>query len=276
MRLRDPKFILGVLAFSGCVALGAAVALFQPRLEASRERLVEGRGDLVWLGTQHWWVYARVLENGQIRELRSWQLPDVGEVPAPPAWLDIGKGTDASSLNGFSWSRVASDPVGDPRASIPLAEYPYGWPFRSMVVELVETHAQEVSVRIFRGQPISGSAALSDSLPAWFALPSLDGFMDGPADAALTEMSTLPQRQFITCPRVLPGRILVPGYLLNTAVFAAFAFAAWRVLKASAGGARALLSKLVADARARRGECRACGHPLAGIARCPECGATVK
>jgi len=29
-------------------------------------------------------------------------------------------------------------------------------------------------------------------------------------------------------------------------------------------------------ARARRGECRACGHPLAGIACCPECGAVVK
>ena len=29
-------------------------------------------------------------------------------------------------------------------------------------------------------------------------------------------------------------------------------------------------------ARARRGECRACGHPLAGLACCPECGAVVK
>ena len=272
MRLRSPDFILGALAVSGCVALGATMALFQPRLEASREILVDLRGDRVWLGSQHWWVYARVLENGQIRELRSWQSSDVGEVPSPPAWLGIRKSMDASSHANISWSRVASDSVGDPRSLIPLAEYPYGWPFRSMVVELVETHGHEISVQIFRGQPFSVSAPLLEALRAWFALPSLDGFMDGPADAALTALSTLPQRQFITCPRVLPGRILVSGFLLNTTVFAACVFAAWRAFKTAAGGARALLLKLVATARTRRGACRSCGHTLAGLPRCPECG----
>jgi hypothetical protein len=274
MRLRSPDFVYGALEVLGCVALGAAIALFQPRLEASRERLVDFRGDRVWLGTQHWWVYARVLENGQIRELRSWQSSDVREFPSHPAWLDldVGENTDPSLHAGPSWSRVASDSPGDPRCSIPLAEYPYGWPVRSMVVELVETHGQEVSVRIFRGQPFSGSAPLSESLRAWFALPSLDGFMDGSSDTALTELSTLPQRQFITCPRVLPGRILVSGFLLNTAVFAAGAFVAWRVSKTAAGGSRALLLKLVATARRRRGACGSCGHPLAGLSRCPECG----
>jgi hypothetical protein len=278
MRLRSPDVVYGALEALGCVALGAAVALFQPRLEASRERLVDFRGDLVWLGNERWWAYALVLDNGRIRELRSWQFSDVSKAPSPPAWLDlyVGETTDASLHAGASWSRVAFDSPGDSRCSIPLAEYPYGWPMRSMVVELVETHGQEVSVRIFRGQPLSGSAPLSESLRAWFALPSLDGFMDGPADTALTELSTLPQRQLIACPRVLPGRILVSGFLLNTAIFAASACAAWRVSKIAAGGSRALLLKLVATARRRRGACGSCGHPLAGLSRCPECGAAAK
>lgn len=274
MRLRSPDVVYGALEVLGCVALGAAIALFQPRLEASRERLVDFRGDLVWLGSERWWAYALVLENGCIRELRSWQFSDVSKAPSPPAWLDldVGEATAASLHARASWSRVASDSPGDPRCSIPLAEYPYGWPMRSMVVELVETHGQEVSVRIFRGQPISGSAPLSDSLRAWFALPSLDGFMDGSADTALAALSTLPQRQFITLPRVLPGRILVSGLLLNTVVFAACVYAAWRAFKTAVGGSRALLLKLVATARTRRGSCGSCGHPLAGLSRCPECG----
>ena len=33
---------------------------------------------------------------------------------------------------------------------------------------------------------------------------------------------------------------------------------------------------LIERRRVRRGACRACGHPLAGLARCPECGTVVK
>ena len=59
-------------------------------------------------------------------------------------------------------------------------------------------------------------------------------------------------------------RPLWTGALLNSVIYAIALWCVWRAL----GPLRAVPRML----RARRGQCRACGHPLAGLARCPECG----
>ena len=61
--------------------------------------------------------------------------------------------------------------------------------------------------------------------------------------------------------QLFPVRPIWAGFLLNTCFHSGMAFA----LSLGFRRARAVV-------RARRGACRACGHPLAGLARCPECG----
>jgi rubrerythrin len=58
------------------------------------------------------------------------------------------------------------------------------------------------------------------------------------------------------------------GFVINSVFYATVIAAAIVGLRISARETRSLI-------RARRGECRACGHPLAGLPRCPECGAEV-
>jgi hypothetical protein len=66
-------------------------------------------------------------------------------------------------------------------------------------------------------------------------------------------------------PRALyPVKPIWAGLLMNACFYAGLAFAA------SAG-----FRRVRGAVRSRRGECRACGHPLAGLPRCPECGAEV-
>jgi hypothetical protein len=65
--------------------------------------------------------------------------------------------------------------------------------------------------------------------------------------------------------KLYPVKPIWTGLLLNICFYAGLAFAV------SAG-----FRRVRAAARARRGACRACGHPLAGLARCPECGTVVK
>jgi len=64
--------------------------------------------------------------------------------------------------------------------------------------------------------------------------------------------------------KLYPVKPIWSGLVLNICFYAGVAFAV------SAGFRRAR-----AAVRARRGECRSCGHPLAGLPRCPECGAEV-
>lgn len=61
--------------------------------------------------------------------------------------------------------------------------------------------------------------------------------------------------------QVFPVKPIWAGFLLNTCFYSGTAF----VLSLGFRRARAAV-------RARRGQCRACGHPLAGLPSCPECG----
>jgi len=66
--------------------------------------------------------------------------------------------------------------------------------------------------------------------------------------------------------RVIPLRPLPLGFLVNTAVYA---LAGWIVMTVPPTIRRSI--------RRRRGLCPQCGHTLAGVTRCPECGvATVQ
>lgn len=68
-------------------------------------------------------------------------------------------------------------------------------------------------------------------------------------------------------PALSPGGIVWTGFLLDTLLFGALAFAAlWACGRAPLRRTR----------RCRRGRCGECGHALAGAARCAECGAAAE
>ena len=60
---------------------------------------------------------------------------------------------------------------------------------------------------------------------------------------------------------VFPVKPIWAGLILNTCFYSGIA------IVLSSG-----VRRVHAAVRVRRGECRACGHPLAGSLRCPECG----
>ncbi len=61
--------------------------------------------------------------------------------------------------------------------------------------------------------------------------------------------------------RIFPLRASPPGIAANILFFTLVAAALWWLARS-----------IVRAWRARRGRCRACGYPVTGLARCPECG----
>ena len=93
------------------------------------------------------------------------------------------------------------------------------------------------------------------------------------ADSADGVQSLVPTGGF------LPSRLVWRGLVLNSIIHCMFLLGGlwavgWGSKRVRAGLGAAL--RHTAAARARRGACRACGHPLAGLACCPECGAVAK
>lgn len=275
MKLGPQISIRRVATMTACLLAGALSALLQPRIEAFTQPPVSAgrRGELVWMGTEGVAAYAYVDKRGIPRALRSWRDGSVGAEPPESAQFYLSDTAVRPSVASLGWSRIAHDWESDPRALVPLAEYSYGWPLRSMVVELVESHGRQNTVKVFAGEPLPRDASMKTRLRAWLGVPTVEGFMGGSPEAAMSRLSRLPSFAMIECPRVVPGRLVLGAFFANGLLFAALA---WLVATAAYSAARPIwgvVLKYRESLRVRRGECGACGYPLAGRACCPECGA---
>ena len=160
----------------------------------------------------------------------------------------------------------------------------FGWPFVCLVGEDVEVSDGRVSpdqpfppVFVSQGArvhelPTSAGIRLSWLWPPWH---TVIGGEDAPERAF--QMIRLPSGVYQSVPTALylPTRISWVGLIGNAIVHGTILFVIALCVVWIPRGVRAGVRLLVRDtraARARRGECRACGHPLAGLARCPECG----
>jgi hypothetical protein len=142
----------------------------------------------------------------------------------------------------------AAAKTDDPIRPFGLLSRAWGFPFRS-VIERAEL--QRRPLRFVEGG-VDGWYA-----PDWEVL-SYDGVRSGVSDPFKQSDSSV-------------GVAIQPlwtGAVLNAVIYALVLWWMWRALCALCALPRVL--------RVRRGECRACGHPLAGLARCPECGTVVK
>lgn len=146
-----------------------------------------------------------------------------------------------------------------------VVEHFYGWPLTAMAtttVVLRDAAFGNSDLVVVHGAPFerrSGSARLPSELLKWFTLPLVDWSRREGLAAARPG------------PTVFPTRIAGFGFVFNSVIYGSAAALCFVLLR------RALRWSLrnSAAARANRGECRACGHPLAGLPRCPECGAEV-
>ena len=265
---------LTLWGFLGLVSLagGALMALVTARVEAvprdamdfefARKRENVKRSESGWrfsvspdfdMFAKNGWTVVPFLDadGDSIFMVHSWGIPEVApkdaEVP--------------------SWSRVSAPRSEDPRCLVHLAEIVYGWPMKSMVVEVTYPHSS--MPRQARRYTVVG-ATVPPSWPSemtasdWLAFPWFTrGFMSDPRplEEILAASPSFPTRPG----PLFPTRVIPLGFSVNTGFFALLIGSVLLAL----GLAR---SRGVRAARARRGACRTCGHPLAGLARCPECG----
>ncbi len=178
--------------------------------------------------------------DGHVGQSRAWliHLLDTSTLRVtPPRWVDLQGLLDRAAAK-----------TDDPRRPMGLLSRAWGFPFRS-VIERAEL--QRRPLRFVEGG-VDGWYA-----PDWEVL-SYDGVRVGVSDPFKQSDSSV-------------GVAIQPlwtGAVLNSAIYALALWCVWRALGAVLAVPRVL--------RARRGACRACGHPLAGLARCPECGAAVR
>ena len=171
-----------------------------------------------------------------------------------------------------SWSRASKPRSEDPRCLEHLAEIAYGWPMNSMVVEVAYPRSKGSANQTDRYMVVGaavppkrrGDMSLLDWVaPPWFS----SGFM---ADSRPVEEILASSPSFATAPEPLfPTRIIPIGFAVNAGCFA-------MVFGLTLIALRLGVSQVRAAVRVRQGGCRECGHPLEGLARCPECGAVVR
>ena len=191
------------------------------------------------------------------------------------------------------WSGARDDVMIRPGTEGSLVEYyeaGFGWPcvclvsedIRSVRVDDAGSRLLEDSVEVLHGvewQRTQGDFITNWGWASWpwitltssppLAKPiSRTEVVDGVSHSVISSNS-----QF------LPSRIVWSGMFANSSVYGLGLLATYRLVHAGLCGARAGFRYVLrnsSSARARRGSCRACGHPLAGLACCPECGAVVK
>ena len=276
MRAKIPTIVLRLALSALFLAGGAFVTLLNARADAlprpgmgwyydtarSRdlsERRRDGRADATpyEIFSQRGWTVAlyRRESDGETYMVRSWAGTE-----APRAEVVVP-----------SWSRASGPPTSDPRCSIALNELPYGWPMHSMVAEVASGlvkpqpgRGADATIVCGIATPTNRSALVASH---WLAWPWFsDGFM---ADSrSIDDWRSAPTWFGAPPPPIFPTRMIPLGFVINSVFYATVIAAAIVGLRISARETRSLI-------RSRRGECRACGHPLAGLPRCPECGAEV-
>jgi len=258
---------------SACIAAGIVTTVMSARWEAL-DRTLHPDPHLHRL-----WIGGGILHPHEGWQLAVAELKDSGvyRVDSVRVERDSVDPRDARSFAAMigelpPWSRAASPPSNDARCAVYLSEHAYGWPARSMVAEVVHDRAAE--------RLVSGVAVQSKPNSLWGLITELTrapwtsaGFMDL-ASGAAADATVRQSPQGVV--RALPLRVIPSGFMINAVIFGV----AWWILFIGVRWAwrveRHGVRSRIRGFRARRGECRACGHPLAGLARCPECGAVAK
>ena len=209
-----------------------------------------------------------------VRRIASWPGSETVPERPPPRWSASMLPYEGAQSSKTTW-----------RAHY---EAGFGWPLICLVSEDVEVSDGRDSpdqplppVFVVQGARVHELSATEGIRLSWLGPPwhAVTGGEDAPERAF--QWIRLPSGVYQSVPTALylPTRISWVGLIGNAIVHGTILFVIALCVVWIPRGVRAGVRLLVRDtraARARRGECRACGHPLAGLARCPECGTVVK
>jgi hypothetical protein len=209
-----------------------------------------------------------------VSETRSWGIYEVISVRATKDLALDAQASAGPPLEIPGWSRAARRPIGDDGDDVSLEEHAFGWPARAMVAEKGgrEIEAGRRYELVLSGIVVSKPSSLMEFARVLVAPPfTATGYSDRRL-MSQAEILRVQSRLDI----MLPLRVIPSGFALNSMLFAAawwIAFLAtrWAWRNESEG-----IQRRLARRRARRGGCAACGHSLAGLSCCPECGALMK
>jgi hypothetical protein len=270
-RMRRIARVICTLALLSVV--GVATTVLAARWEAlSRTLRPNPHGHL-----RHW-LHGMLpqTQNGWrigVAETRNWGIYQVISVRATQDPALDAQATAGPPVQIPGWSRAARRPIGDDRDDVFLEEHAFGWPARAMVAEkgnrAIEAGRGYEYELVLNGVVVSRPSSLTEFARVLVAPPFT---ATGYSDRRLMSQAEI-LRGESQLDIMLPLRVIPSGFALNSTLFAAawwIAFLAtrWAWRNESEG-----IQRRLARRRARRGGCRACGHPLAGLARCPECGA---
>lgn len=266
-------FVPVAVLVSACIAAGIATTVMSARWEALDRTLhPDPHLHRRWIGDgilhphEGWQVAVAELEDSGVYRVDSVRVERDSVDPRDT-------GSRAAMIGDLpQWSRAASPPSNDARCAVYLSEHAYGWPARSMVAEVVHDGAAE--------RLVSGVAVQSKPTSLWGLITELTrppwtsaGFMDL-ASSAVADATVRQSPRGVV--RALPLRVIPSGFMINAVIFGV----AWWILFFGGRWAwrveRHGIRSRIMDLRVRRGACRECGHPLAGLACCPECGTVVK
>ena len=206
-----------------------------------------------------------------------WRFTNAGDVHSILSFTDqgCGEGPDVLPLSVSTlpaWSRISQTRGDDPHCSVMLIEIPYGWPMRSMVSEFYETGIDGISG--YQGDIIAVAGTPMNR--GWFAMPWwTDGFMDRTKSLDQWLGGTV-RYEWHDMPRFFPTRIVPLGFIVNSLCYAASFWLAVTMLRTAFHIESRAIRLRIGNWRARRGQCRACGHVLAATVLCPECGEQVR
>ena len=207
-----------------------------------------------------------------------WRFTSAGDVHSIRSMSDQGFGEGGPDFLPFSfstlpaWSRISQTRGDDLHCGATLIEMPYGWPMRSMVSEWYEPGINGPSGDHTCIIPAAGTLMNG----GWFAMPWwTDGFMDRTKSLDQWLGGTV-RYEWHDMPRFFPTRIVPLGFIVNSLCYAASFWLALTTLLTAFHTESRMMRLCIGNWRARRGECRACGHVLAASVLCPECGEQVR
>jgi hypothetical protein len=274
-----------------CALLGVVVTIGQARSEAWSARgpadwPVRVRGSTQESGYWQGWSYlARFDSEGRLVSFGDFAgQAHGGEWDPSPSWL---QSMEQRARRPPSWSRPAARRPDGTRAidRVSAIDLVFGWPFRALSSRFAYRgqHSPEVPAVQFvvdgvhiEDPPMPESDDIFNFHPHLLRWPWITANDSVPREM-LVGYSREPLANGIRpcwagqLDFALPTRVMLPGFLANSLIYAALLFSTPWVLRGSAASVR-FAFRNTASARARRGACRACGHQLAGLARCPECG----
>lgn len=209
-----------------------------------------------------------------VSETRSWGIYEVNSVRATQDLVLDSQTPAGPPLEIPGWSRAARRPIGDESDSVFLEEHAFGWPARAMVAEKGgrEVEAGKRYELVLNGIVVSEPSSLTEFARVLVA-PPFTATGDSERRLMSQAESLRVQSQLDI---MLPLRVIPSGFALNSTLFAAAWWIAFLATRWASRHESEGIRRRLARRRARRGGCAACGHPLAGLARCPECGAIVK